>query len=162
MSNNDEWMTIRATQNYLHRGDRMIRKYVAAGRIRTRVRGRRVEYLRADVEALATELEPETREQIPEQAIVPPGELLNHIKDLERQLNEATAQIGYLRGLLEERNIQLEEAKAVRRLLTDKEQEAVQLHQQLTIIQGGRRIAWATAAFILIIFLLILAYFLTR
>jgi hypothetical protein len=161
MSDND-WMSTKATQDYLRRGDRMIRKYVAAGKIRSRLRGRHVEYYRPDVEALATEILPEPRERAPEQAIIPSGELLNHIRDLERQLNEATAQIGYLRGILEERNLQLEDAKSVRRLLTDKEHEAAELQRQLSTVQGGRRTAWIVALLILILLIILLVYFLTR
>jgi hypothetical protein len=90
---------------------------------------------------------------------MPAGELLQHITGLERQLGEAMAQIGYLRGMLEERNLQIEEAKAVRVLLTDKEQEARAIQDQLREARGTARRAWITAALLTVLLITAIVWY---
>jgi hypothetical protein len=77
-----------------------MRNYAAAGRLRTRRSGGRVTYHAGDVDQLAATLGDDAGAA--EQAIVPPGPLLDRIRELERQLVEAAGQVGYLKGLLEE------------------------------------------------------------
>lgn len=138
MTNDDSnWISSKEAQRRLNRGERMLRNYAKRGQLRTRLRGRTVQYHADDVAALAAELPEDDRQRVPEQTIMPPGVMLDHIRDLERQLSEAMAQIGYLRGQLDTQQLQLTEAKQAQRLLVDTERRADQLQQQLDIATGA-------------------------
>jgi hypothetical protein len=136
MSDDSNWISSKEAQRRLNRGERMLRNYAKRGQLRTRVRGRTIQYHADDVSALATELPEDDRQRVPEQAIVPPGVMLDHIRELERQLSEAMAQVGYLRGQLDTQQLQLTEAKQAQRLLIDTEKRADQLQQQLDQVTG--------------------------
>lgn len=96
----DEYISGKAAQQRLHRSERQVRNYAAAGRIRSRRAAGRVGYHAGDIDRLAGELLTEGDQA--ETQIMPPGPLLERIRELERQLVEAAGQVGYLRGLLEE------------------------------------------------------------
>jgi len=170
MSNND-WISGKTAQDRLSRSERQIRNYASAGKIRTQVRGRRVEYYGPDVDALAAELQPDDRPRAPDAQIVPAGELLNHIRQLEAQLSETMMQVGYLRSALEERTLQRDEAKVAQRLLVDKEREVIDLRRDMNELQRQNAttnrsnrnktiMLWALT--IVIALVLITAYWLSR
>src|SRR5690349_21660239 len=100
---NDEWMPAAQAAAYLGKTDRQLRRYKAAGRVRSRVRAGRVEYHRADLEKIKAEIPEDTRPHVPAQDIVPAGELLTLIREQQEQLQQAAAQLGYLRAQLEAR-----------------------------------------------------------
>lgn len=155
MSNND-WISGKAAQDRLGRSERQIRNYANAGKIRTQVRGRRVEYYSPDVDALVAELRPDDRPRAPETQIIPAGELLNHIRQLEAQLSETMLQVGYLRSALEERTLQRDEAKIAQRMLVDKEREAAELAQELTQVRGtSTRRGWLNIALVVLLIVVI-------
>ena len=161
---NDEWISSKTAQDRLGRSERQIRNYVTAGKLRTRFRGRRIEYSSADIDALASELHTDDRPRVPEQQIVPAGELLTHIRELESQLAETMLQVGYLRAALEERTLQRDEAKQAQRLLVDKEREVIQLQSQLNSVKGSSRLKTVglIALTILVIVVIVGAYLIIR
>jgi hypothetical protein len=132
----EHYMSGKQAQARLNRSERQVRNYAADGRLRTRRRAGRVEYHAGDVDKLAAALRPETPE--PQTDIMPAGELLNHIRDLEGRLQQASAEIGYYRGLLETQRLELEESREARKLLTDRESEARALEREITLLRGDR------------------------
>ena len=157
MNDDSNWISPREAQKRLGRGERQLRNYAKQGKLRSRLHGRRLEYYEPDVTAIAAELPDDDRDRVPETQIVPAGELLSHIRDLERQLGEAAAQVGYLRAALEERTLQRDEAKAAQRLLVDKEREVIELQGQLKAVTGAdRRKMIALWALAIVLFLVII------
>jgi hypothetical protein len=132
-------MSAREAQRRLGRGERMLRIYAKRGQLRSRLQGRRLEYYRPDVETLAATLPEDDRNRVPDQQVMPAGELLSHIRELERQLAETMAQAGYLRGQLETQQLQLTDAKAAQRQLADKERQAADLQYKLDEMTGKNR-----------------------
>ena len=165
MSDDNNWISAREAQKRLGRGERQLRNYAQQGRLRSRLHGRRLEYYEPDVIRIAGELPEDDRDRVPEQQIIPAGEMLSHIRDLERQLSEAMVQVGYLRAALDERTLQRDEARVAQRLLVDKEREVVELQGQLQAAQGasGRKsIALWVLAIVVILVIVGAAYFLLR
>lgn len=160
MNDDANWISAREAQQRLGRGERQLRNYAKRGRLRSRMRGRRLEYYEPDVVNIAAELPEDDRQRVPDQSVMPAGEMLNHIRDLERQLNQAMAEIGYLRGQLETQQLQLTEAKAAQRLLVDKEQEAADLKRALDQATGkGRQRAWLLIGVIVLFILIIIGIY---
>lgn len=131
----DEWLTGKQAQARLQRSERQVRNYAASGDLRTRRVGGRVEYYGPDVEALVARLRPQVE---PVQDIMPAGQLLDHIRDLETRLQQASAEIGYLRGLLEGQRLEIEEAREARKLIAAREAETQSLQRELARIDTGR------------------------
>lgn len=129
----DEYITIRQAQDRLQRSERMIRNYAAKGRIRTQQRSGRVLYHSQDVNQLSTEIRPEA--PLPTADIMPAGELMNHIRELETRLQQASAEVGYLRGVLEAKNLELTDIQNARKQLSDREVETAVLQQQISQAQ---------------------------
>lgn len=129
----DEYITIRQAQDRLQRSERMVRNYAAKGRVRTQQRAGRVLYHSEDINQLLTEIRPEAPAPITD--ILPAGELMNHIRDLEIRLQQASAEVGYLRGVLEAKNLELTDTQNVRKQLSDREVETTVLQQQITQAQ---------------------------
>lgn len=125
----DEYITSKQAQDRLQRSERQIRNYASGGRVRTLRRTGRVLYHADDINKLVEELRPET--PLPQSDIMPAGELLTHIRELETRLQQTSAEIGYLRGLLESKNAEIADAREVRKQLTDRETEAALMRQQL-------------------------------
>ena len=100
-------MSASAAVTYLGRTDRTLRRYKQEGRLRMRLQHGRVQYHRADLESLKDELRIDDRPRAPEQAInlMPSGDLLNLVRDLQQQLAEATHREGLLKAQLGERPI---------------------------------------------------------
>ena len=106
MNDDSNWISAREAQQRLGRGERQLRNYANKGRLRSRLHGRRLEYYEPDVADLAGTLPEDDRPRVVEQSVMPAGEMLNHIRELERQLGEALAQVGYLRGQLDTQQLQ--------------------------------------------------------
>lgn len=130
----EHYISAKQVQDRLQRSERQIRNYAAAGRIRTIRRAGRVLYSSDDVDKLSSEIRPEGPP--PAVEVMPPGELLNHIRELEARLQQAGTEIGYLRGLLESKELEVKSAHETRKLLSAKETEVATLQQQLTDLQG--------------------------
>ena len=91
---------------------RKVQRYVEQGQIRTKQVGLQTLVHQGDVEALAAERRPAkpTTPTPPQAGLVPVDELLTYMRErdqqleeLQRQLREALAQNGYLRGQLDQR-----------------------------------------------------------
>lgn len=163
MNDDSNWISAREAQQRLGRGERQLRNYANKGRLRSRMHGRRLEYYEPDVAELAGTLPEDDRPRVVEQSVMPAGEMLNHIRELERQLGEALAQVGYLRGQLDTQQLQLKEAKQAQRLLVDREREAADLQRQLDRVTGtNRRGRWVIIGLVIIIVVVVVffAYYL--
>lgn len=132
----DEWLTGKQAQTRLQRSERQVRNYAASGDLRTRRVSGRVQYHAGDVETLAERLRPQVE---PVQDVMPPGQLLDHIRDLETRLQQASAEVGYLRGLLEGQRLEIEEAKETRKLIATREAETQALQHELSRLDSGRK-----------------------
>ena len=104
-----EYIPVETAAEILKMSARMVNKYGNDGRIQTKRAGRRVLYLRDDVEALADELGVDLRPppKAPRADLVPVGEMMEYIRDrdtrneeLQRQLLQAVAEIATLRERL--------------------------------------------------------------
>ena len=136
---NDEWMPAAQAAAYLGKTDRQLRRYKAAGRVRSRVRAGRVEYHRGDLDKLQAELPEDTRPRaVEQQQIVPAGELLQLIREQQEQLQQAAAQLGYLRAQLEQRPA-LEDTQRLQGELDTAKRRIAELEEQL---RQRRRIRW--------------------
>ena len=91
---------------------RKVQRYVEQGQIRTKQVGLQTLVHQGDVEALAAERRPAkpSTPPPPQTGLVPVDELLSYMRErdqqleeLQRQLHEALAQNGYLRGQLDQR-----------------------------------------------------------
>ena len=131
----DEYITSKQAQDRLQRSERQIRNYAAGGRVRTHRRAGRVLYHADDVDQLVADLRPEAPP--PTTDIMPAGELLDHIRELEGRLQQASVEIGYLRGVLESKNLELTDAREARKLLSDREAEALLLKQELQQVNSN-------------------------
>lgn len=129
----DEYITIRQAQDRLQRSERMVRNYATKGRVRTQQRAGRVLYNSEDINHLLTEIRPEAPP--PTTDLLPAGELMNHIRDLETRLQQASAEVGYLRGMLEAKSLEIVDTQNVRKQLSDREVETVVLQQQINQAQ---------------------------
>ena len=159
MNDDSNWISAREAQQRLGRGERQLRNYAKQGRLRNRMHGRRLEYYEPDVADLAGTLPEDDRQRVVEQSVMPAGEMLNHIRELERQLGEAMAQVGYLRGQLDTQQLQLTEAKQAQRLLVDKEREAAELERALNrATSRNKRSNWVIIGLVIIIVLVVVFF----
>ena len=140
---NDEWLGATAAQDYIGRTDRQLRRYASQGRVRTRKRGGRVEYAKADLDQVR-----ETNADDPEprntQQIVPAGELMGYVRELQEALQQSAAREGYLRAQLEQR-LALTDERALRDEIAAERQHRAAIEAQLQHARGGRRTAWLVA-----------------
>ena len=140
---NDEWLGAAAAQDYIGRTDRQLRRYASQGRVRTRKRGGRVEYAKADLDQVR-----ETNADDPEprntQQIVPAGELMGYVRELQEALQQSAAREGYLRAQLEQR-LALTDERALRDEIAAERQHRAAIEAQLQQARGGRRTAWVVA-----------------
>ncbi len=141
---NDEWINATEAQAYIGRTDRQLRRYAQQGRVRTRKRGGRVEYARADLD-LVRESMPDDPEPRGGQQIVPAGELLGYVRELQEQLQQSAAREGYLRAQLEQR-LALTDERALRDELAQERQHRKAIEAEKSAAQaelrranGGRR-----------------------
>jgi chromosome segregation ATPase len=143
MSNSTEhWIPVEDAAEILQVTTRQAHRYGEGpnARIRTRKAGRRVMFHQEDVEALAADLGvlSQPRPQRQRADLVPTGEMLDYIRerdrqllDLQQQLNSAYAEAGRLTGLLEAQRSLLEDADGIRRRLAEIEAERDQLRSDL-------------------------------
>jgi hypothetical protein len=99
----------------LHRSDRQVRRYARTGKVMSEDVGGVRMYLRADVEALATDLRDKDRTRPARSELVPMGDVLEHLarKDDEiRELNDKLQRAMHEIGRLQAKN------EAQQRLLT--------------------------------------------
>ena len=159
---NDEWMRSSEAQSYLGRTDRQLRRYVSSGRVRSRTRGGRVEYNRADLDTLRGELKEDPRPQAPDQQIVPAGELLGYIRELQEIVSNSAAREGYLRAQLEQR-LALPDERALRDELAAERQLRIDAEASLKRLQRQRWQGWTLAIVVAIVLLVaIIWYFAIR
>ena len=165
MSNNEEWMGAAAAQDYVSRTDRQLRRWAEAGRVRTRKRGGRVEYAKADLDAIRETLEPDP-EPRSRQQIVPAGELMGYVRELQEQLQQSAAREGYLRAQLEQR-LALTDERALRDELTAErerrqaiEAERAAVEAQLQQARRGGRVWQVVAVAVAVLLVLSIVWFL--
>ena len=135
----EQWIPANQAQRMIKRSDRQLRRFVEQGRLRRRMNRGHPEYNLADLEQLAATLRPDDRAEAPDQSIViPPGQALSLIQDLQRQLAEAAAREGYLRAQLDARP-SLEDRQAIAEQLQAEKLAKAELQAQLAEAQRGRR-----------------------
>ncbi len=119
----EQYISVEEAADILKVSTRMVNKYGHEEKIQTRKAGKRILYLRSDVEALAEELgvdmRPAPRE--PKMDLVPAGEMLEYLRErdnrneqLQAQLVAAAAEIGALRERLEQQKVLTEDNTALR------------------------------------------------
>ncbi len=122
---------------------RAVNRYGNDGRLQTRRAGRRVLYLRSDVEALAAELgvalRPAPR---PRAELVPVGQMLDYLRErdarldeLHRQLLSAAAEIGRLQQTIEHQRLLADQAEQLRARVADLEEERDRLRAELDALK---------------------------
>lgn len=154
---NDEWMSAQQAQDYVGRTDRQLRRWSSGGRVRTRKRGGRVEYSRADLDAIRETLEEDTAPRSTQQ-IVPAGELLGIVRELQEQLQQSAAREGYLRAQLDQR-LALPDERALRDELATERQRRTAIEAQLNQVQRGSRFGWIVAALVLLVLIAAIVWF---
>lgn len=116
---NDEWLTVEDAAVVLGVSARQVNHMGSQGRIRTRhakAGGRRILYLREDLDAIAAErFKPILPQLKPQRAeLMPISEYRAHVEKLEETLAAMARRIGYLEGQLEERKYILEDSQRAR------------------------------------------------
>lgn len=157
MSDN-EWLGAAQAQDYLGRTDRQLRRYAERGRVRTRKRGGRVEYNRADLDTIKETIEDDPAPRSNQQ-IVPAGELLGIVRELQDALQQSAAREGYLRAQLEQR-LALPDERMLRDELAAERAHRTQLEQALKQVQGRSNYGWIVAALVLVLLIAAIIYFL--
>ncbi len=144
MSNPDAaYIPVEMAAEILRMTARQVNRYGNEGRLQTRRVGRRVLYLRADVEALAAELgvalrpTPRARAQL-----VPVGQMLDYLRErdarldaLQQQLVAAAAEIGRLQQTIEHQRLLADQAEQLRARVVDLEAEREQLRAELDALK---------------------------
>lgn len=155
---NDEWINATEAQAYIGRTDRQLRRYAQQGRVRTRKRGGRVEYARADLD-LVRESMPDDPEPRGNQQIVPAGELLGYVRELQEQLQQSAAREGYLRAQLEQR-LALPDERTLRDELAQERHHRATLEAEIRRAAGGRRFERVLYLVIALVLIAAIAYLL--
>jgi len=108
MSSDDAYLTVEEAAALLGVVPRQVNRYGATGRLRTKRAGRRVLYFRQEVLDLAEEIGANHRlPPPPKQEIMPVGEMLNYLRERDRQLAEQQQQIAALLTHLAEAQAEL-------------------------------------------------------
>ncbi len=144
MSNNDAaYIPVETAAEILRMTARQVNRYGNEGRLQTRRAGRRVLYLRSDVDALAAELgvtlRPAPR---PRAELVPVGQMLDYLRErdarldeLQRQLLSAATEIGRLQQTIEHQRLLAVQAEQLRTRVAELEAERDQLRAELDAIR---------------------------
>ena len=138
MSNgeHEEWITVVEAASILHVTVRQANRYGSGDKpkLRTRKAGQRTLYHRRDVEQLAHERGADyVPEPKPEQSgaeLLPPGEMVDLIRDMQDKLMLASRRVGELEGILQMRLLP-EDADALRRRVAAAEAERDFLQREL-------------------------------
>jgi DNA-binding transcriptional MerR regulator len=147
MNDDTEWMSPAGAAATLRRSERQLRNYAQQGKLRTRRRGPggRVEYLAADVQALAAEMQVERdlpRAETVE--IVPSTQLAAQLERLHVALRDAE-----VRAAQAEQALRLlpppEEARALQAEAAEARAEVRTLRELLAEARGTSRAAWRVA-----------------
>ncbi len=142
MSDSDNsYIMVEQAAKLLGRSTHTVYRYGRQGRIRERETAGGKLFHRGDVEALAAELGIADQPRQPKAELVPVGEMLRHIQQLEAQLAQAMHEAGRLQGILEQQQQRLVGAAAERQRLLDIEAECDKLRkevEQLTAIESER------------------------
>jgi hypothetical protein len=127
-----EYIPVETAADILKMSPRMVNKYGNDGRLRTKKAGRRVLYVRTDVETLADELGVDLRPppKAPRADLVPVGEMMDYIRDrdtkneaLQHQLLQAVAEIATLRERLEHTRLLTDDNEALRKRIQELESQ---------------------------------------
>jgi hypothetical protein len=133
-----QYIPVETAADLLKMSARMVNKYGNDGRLRTKKAGRRVLYVREDVETLAEELAVDMRPppKAPRADLVPVGEMMDYIRDrdtkneeLQRQLLQAVAEIATLRERLEHQRLLADERETLRNRISELEQALTEAQQ---------------------------------
>lgn len=154
----EQWLTSKEAQSYIDRTDRQLRRYAERGRVRTRTTAGRIQYNRADLDRLRSELPPDDRPKGPDTQIVPAGELASMVRELQRQITEAAAREGYLRAQLDTRP-RLEDQQALREEMAEERATRIAAEQRLAELQRGRKVERRVIAFLAVVLVLVLLAF---
>lgn len=154
----DEWIDIEEASRRMQRTGRQVRRYVERGRVQSRKRGVRVEYLASDIEAIAAELPQDQRPRV-ESQVMTRGEMLTIVEKLQQQVTDAAAREGYLRAQLDQRPA-LNDTQLVRDELTQIRAERDALQSQLVDLRTGSQRAWVISLLMIILLAVVIALFL--
>ena len=124
----EDWVSGRAAMARLGRSERTFRRYIQQKRIRTRPGKGGLVYNLKDIETLLAEMPDEERPG-PPMEIIPAGQLLDHITQLQEQIQNAAAREGYLRAQLEQRPL-LEDTQRVQADLERERATRIVLEQE--------------------------------
>jgi hypothetical protein len=159
MSDEETWLEAAEAAARLARTERQVYRYGQERKVRTRRYGRRLQYHAGDVEALAQKLgvDNEPRPIVARQDIMPPGQMLDYLRerdrelaDYQRRLEQAALELGAARQEIGRRQLVDQELSTVR-------DERDQLRTQIAELQPWRRwgirLIWALAIVIILSFL---------
>ena len=150
MNDYDEWLEASQAAQRLNRTERQVYRYGVDGKVRTRRYSRRLQYHAGDVDALAQKLGVGNEAPIvPRQEIMPPGAMLDYLRQRDRELSEAQRQLQQAAIELGGARQELGRRQLVDQQLTEVSQERDELRQQIAVLQPWRqwgiRLIWALA-----------------
>ena len=154
----DEWIDIEEASRRMRRTSRQVRRYVERGRVQSRKRGVRVEYLASDIEAIAAELPQDSRPRV-ESQVMARGEMLTIVDKLQQQLAEAAAREGYLRAQLDQRPA-LTDTQLMRDELAQVRAERDVLQSRIADLRTGGQRAWIISLLMFVLLAVVIVLFL--
>ena len=154
----DEWIDIEEASRRMQRTGRQVRRYVERGRVQSRKRGVRVEYLASDIEAIAAELPQDHRPRV-ESQVMTRGEMLTIVEKLQQQVADAAAREGYLRAQLDQRPA-LNDTQLVRDELAQVRAERDALQTQIADLRTGGQRAWVISLLMIVLLAVVIVLFL--
>jgi chromosome segregation ATPase len=139
MSADDEYIPIEAAAEILRRQWRQTHRYAEQGRIRTKRAGRRVMFLKQDVEALARELNVELSPRPkPLAQLLPASDLLelvihkdDEIRSLREEISMLQRRLGQMEGEIQASKFLLQDSHRLREDLDHYREETRRLRDEL-------------------------------
>lgn len=157
MNEYDEWLEASQAAQRLNRTERQVYRYGVDKKVRTRRYARRLQYHAADVETLAEKLGVDNEPPaVSRQELMPPGAMLDYLKQRDRELSEAQRQLQQALIELGGARQELGRRQLVDQQLNQVSQERDDLRQQIAILQPWRR--WGTRLIWALIIVVILAF----
>jgi hypothetical protein len=156
MSNEETWLEADQAARRLSRTERQVYRYGQEQKVRTRRYGRRLQYHAGDVETLAERLgvDNEARPIVPRQDIMPPGVMLDYLRERDRELAEsqrrleqAAIELGAARQEIGRRQLVDQELDTVR---SERDQLRVQIAELQPWRRWGMRLIWALAIVVIL------------